>query len=87
MSAEIEVRVECYAGYRSDQTPQRFALGQRLVEVEEIIDQWRGEDYRYFKLRGDDDGIYILRHDEAAGRWEMTMFNAGGRNETRLSST
>ena len=87
MSAEIEIHVECYAGYRGEQHPQRFSLGQRMIEVEEIIDQWYGPDYRYFKLKGDDGGIYILRHDEKDKRWELTMFNAGGRDETRLSST
>ena len=87
MSAEIEIHVECYAGYRADQRPQRFTLGQRMIEVDEIIDQWHGPDYRYFKLRGDDGGIYILRHEETTGRWELTVFDAGGRDETRLSST
>jgi len=87
MSAEIEIQVECYAGYRADQYPQRFTLGQRVIKVEAVIDQWRGVDYRYFKLRGDDGAIYILHHDEKGGRWALTMFNAGGRDDTRLSST
>ncbi len=87
MSPEIEVHVECYAGYRADERPQRFTFGQRNIEVEEIIDQWQGPDYRYFKLRGDDGAIYILRHEETADRWELTMFDRGGRDETRLSST
>ena len=87
MSSEIEVQVECYVGYRGEQRPQRFSLRQRMIEVQEVIDQWYGPDYRYFKLRDDKGGIYILRQDETAGRWELTMFDAGGRDETRLSST
>ncbi len=72
----IEVHVECYAGYRADERPQRFSFGQRNIEVEEIIDQWQGENYRYFKLKGDDGGHYILRHDEASQRWELTMYSS-----------
>ncbi len=87
MSAEIEVNVECYSGYRGEERPQRFSLGERMIEVEEIIDQWHGPDYRYFKLKGDDGGIYILRNEQTADRWELTMFDTGGRDETRLSST
>ena len=87
MSAEIEIHVECYAGHRAVERPQRFTFGQRNIEVEEIIDQWQGPDYRYFKLKGDDGGIYILRHDETADRWELTMFDAGVHEATRLSST
>ena len=87
MSAEIEIHVECYAGYRAEQRPLRFTLGQRIIEVDEIVDQWYGPDYRYFKLKSNDGGIYILRHEETTGRWELTMFDAGSRDETRLSST
>lgn len=88
MSADIEIKVECYAGYHADQRPQQFTLGRRVIEVKEVIDQWYGPDYRYFKLRGDDGGIYILRQDEKMSRhWELILFDAGGRDETRLSST
>ncbi len=87
MTAEIEVQVKCYAGYRSEQHPRRFSLGKRWIEVDEIIDQWHGPDYRYFKLKGSDGGIYILRLNEKRLCWELTMFDVGGRDETRLSST
>lgn len=70
----MHVRVESYAGHRGDQTPQRFELDGRIVEVEEVLDQWQGTDYRYFKLRGKDRNLYILRLDEAAGQWDLTLF-------------
>jgi hypothetical protein len=83
----LVLRVECYAGYRGEQTPTRFFIGQRKVEVAEVLDRWIGPDHRYFKLRGDDSGIYLLRHDERSDRWELTVYDSGGREETRLSST
>ena len=83
----LVLRVECYAGYRGEQSPTRFFIGSRKVEVDEVLDRWIGPDHRYFKLRGDDGGIYLLRHDEAADRWELTVYDSGGREETRLSST
>jgi hypothetical protein len=72
-----DLTVECYAGYRGEETPQRFRLGARPVEVIEVIDRWLAPDHRYFKLRGDDGDIYILRHDVPTGRWEITMFQRG----------
>jgi hypothetical protein len=87
MLADIEIQVESYAGYRADQTPRRFSLGKRSIEVAEVIDQWYGPDYRYFKLKGDDGGIYILRQDEKQHHWELIMFDAGACDETRLSSS
>lgn len=70
----MHIQVECYAGHRADQSPRRFELDGRVVEVEEIIDQWQGADYRYFKLRGEDRNLYILRLDEAVGQWDLTLF-------------
>jgi len=81
------LRVECYAGQRADVAPVRFFIGQRAIGVSEIIDRWLEPAHSYFKLRGEDGGIYILRHDQAADSWEMILFDSGTRLETRLSST
>jgi hypothetical protein len=70
------IQVECYAGYRGEETPRRFFLGTRRVEALEIIDRWLAPDHRYFKLRADDGATYILRHDVPTDRWEMTLFDA-----------
>lgn len=51
-----------------------FLLGSRRVEVHEMLDRWRGADYVYLKLRGEDNIIYILRHQEESDCWAMTMF-------------
>jgi hypothetical protein len=81
------IRVECYAGYRGEETPRCFFLGERAIEVSEILDRWLAPAHRYFKVRGNDGGIYILRHDAPENEWEMTLFDSGTREDTRLSST
>ncbi len=81
------IRVACYAGYRGNEQPVRFYLGTRCIEVEEVLDRWLEPDLRYFKVRGDDGGIYILRHDSHADAWTLTLFDSGQCAETRLSST
>jgi hypothetical protein len=40
----------------------------------EILDQWYGVGYRCFKVRADDDSIYILRHRESEDRWSLDSF-------------
>lgn len=70
------VKVECYAGHRGEQTPRRLAFDGRSVELVEILDCWLGPDHRYFKMATDDGAIYILRHDTAHDRWELTMYRA-----------
>lgn len=74
----LSLHVECYAGYRGEETPRRFTIGTRSIEVVEVVDQWLAPDHRYFKVKGDDEGVYILRHDIASGRWELTLFDARG---------
>lgn len=81
------LRVECYAGHRADEEPRRFFLGEREIRVTAIIDRWLDPTHRYFKLRGDDGGIYLLRHETAGDTWELTLYDSGSREQTRLSST
>jgi len=45
------VSVECHAGYRGEETPVRFRLGQRLLHVDEVRDRWLAPEHRYFKVR------------------------------------
>ena len=82
-----ELRVECYAGHRADTEPLCIYIGKRRVAVTKIIDRWLDPTHRYFKLRGDDAGIYLVRHDTVRDLWELTLFDSGTRDETRLSST
>lgn len=49
-----------------------------------MLDRWLSPEHRYFKLRGDDGAVYILRHDPAAERWRLTMYDSGGHPD-RLS--
>jgi len=86
-NAEPLLRVECYAGHRADTEPQRLYLGARTVAVAAVLDRWLDPRHRYFKVRGDDGGVYIVRHDTARDWWELTLFDSGRRDETRLSST
>ena len=81
------IQVDCYAGHRADEEPRRFYIGEREINVNEIIDRWLDPTHRYFKVRGNDNDIYILRQDVGSDTWEMTLFDSGKRESTRLSST
>jgi hypothetical protein len=78
VSPALELRVECYAGHRGEETPRRFTFDGRTIEVIEVLDAWLAPDQRYFKVRGDNGACYILRNDVMTGRWELTMFDRTG---------
>lgn len=71
------VRVDCYAGYKGEQTPRTVILGDRRIDVVAVLDQWLAPDHRYFKVRGDDGDMYIVRQDAATGEWSLTLFRRG----------
>jgi hypothetical protein len=66
------VAVECYAGYRGEETPRRFTVAGRQIEIAEVVDRWLAPDHRYFKVQDTQGDLYILRNDVAADRWELT---------------
>lgn len=76
------VDVECHAGYRGEETPRRFRLGECVVEIAEVVDSRLAPDHRYFKVRDTQGDLYILRQDVAADRWELTWPAHDGPNLT-----
>ena len=69
-----EIKVECYAGFKGDQCPRRFSLGERVLEVTEVEDQWYSPSSQYFRVRADDCNNYILRHDQEKDIWSLDAF-------------
>jgi hypothetical protein len=66
-----KVRVECYAGYRGDETPRRLHLEGREIEVSEVVSRWKEPGALFFRVRTEEGRIYVLRKDESAGRWDI----------------
>ncbi len=69
----MKVRVICHEGYKAQETPRAFLLGERRVDVVRVLDRWRGEDHEYVKLDGSDGARYILRYDRTLDEWEIHL--------------
>ena len=72
----MRIEVESVTGDNGIEKPRRIRLNGRVVEIVETIDRWPGRDYYYFKVKGDDGSLYILRLNEARRDWELTMFQS-----------
>ena len=72
----LQIRVECYAGYKADQRPLRFYLGAKSYQVQEVLDQWYGPEDSYFKVKANDGNFYILRQHkkDQAALWTLESF-------------
>jgi hypothetical protein len=76
-SERLRIGVECYAGYRGEETPRTVVLGDRRLRVVEVLDRWLAPDHRYFKVRGDDGDVYIVRQETSSGEWTLSGFRRG----------
>ncbi len=74
----MPLKVQTYSGYKADERPVAFTFGEKVCEVEELIDRWYGVDHAYFKLRANDGNLYVLRHRMDNDQWEMVLMEAGG---------
>jgi hypothetical protein len=70
----MQIRVDQSTDARGALVPRCLNFDGRRIEIRETIDQWYGPDYRYLKVRGDDQGLYILRLDEPHGGWTLIMY-------------
>jgi len=68
------IKVECYSGYRADQRPLRFYLGERILQVVEIEDQWHSPHAIFFRVKAEDRCTYVLRHDVEIDVWTIEAF-------------
>ena len=74
---DSQVSVQCYAGYKGEQEPQRFLLAEGWLEVEEILNQWQEPAAAVFRVRADDGKIYVLHHrqEHPEDEWAVESVN------------
>jgi hypothetical protein len=68
------VKVESYAGYRSDERPARVVFGDRTEEVKMVEDRWYSPGATYFRVVVESGDRYILRHDDVRDVWTLEGF-------------
>jgi hypothetical protein len=69
--AFLPVRVECYAGYRGEETPRRFYVAEDEIEISDVIERWLTPTHRYFRARDIHGRLHVLRQDVIALDWEL----------------
>lgn len=72
----MRLNVESSTEQSGELQPTGFFLGDKHIDVTEIVDRWPSMDNVYFKVHAKDGSTYILRHEEHPDQWEMTFFEA-----------
>jgi hypothetical protein len=65
----MNIKVECYSGFKADERPLSFIIDDKRLKVEKIIDQWRTPECDCFKVLADDGQAYLLKHDLRNDIW------------------
>jgi hypothetical protein len=78
----MKLEVECYSGRKADERPVRFRLDSHQYLVEEILDQWYGPKDSFYKVRADDNNLYILRHETSTPEGMWHLVSSGNSRET-----
>ncbi len=78
MNDLIPVKVECHSGYKADEYPKCYYLGDIRYDITEITDHWyqsdRDPDWPesdYFKVRTASDSQFILKHELKNDLWYL----------------
>jgi len=67
----MALKVECTVGLRGAAEPLAVWFGARRVGVRAIVDRWFAPTRRWFRIDADDGQLYVLRHDESTGEWDL----------------
>jgi hypothetical protein len=76
MGEIVKIQVECYSGHKADERPIKFSLGNTVLFVDSIQDQWYGPDDCYFRVLADDGNTYVIAHNETTDEWTLASFRA-----------
>jgi len=75
-----EIAVECYAGYKGEETPRSFIYQNRTFGILEVLDRWYegGTDptgllHNYFKVKTREGEIFFLRYTPRFQAWTLCL--------------
>ena len=68
------IEVQCYSGKGERALPASFRLNRRTYKVVEVMDRWYGESLAYFKIKADDENIYLLKNDRSKNLWDLVFY-------------
>jgi hypothetical protein len=67
----MSLRVECGSALSGEVEPLAVWFGTRRVAVRAIVDRWFAPNRRWFRIDADDGQLYVLRHDQGTGEWDL----------------
>jgi len=80
MWKQEKISVECYSGFRLNESPRTLIYGGRRLSVLEVIDRWYEGGLKpdvpimhFFRVRADDGVVYLIRYDPSRDEWTILI--------------
>jgi len=70
-NTEGQIKVNAYSGFKANERPLSFSMGDLKVEIVKVIDRWTDPDRDFFRVQGDDGRLYILSWDRGKDTWSI----------------
>ncbi len=74
------IEVECYAGYKANETPRAFIHRGKRYNILEVVDRWyeggtgsKAPQLDYYKVKADDEKQYIIRYNHLFDNWILML--------------
>ena len=83
----MQLIVESYSGYKANERPVKFWIGEKPVFVESVEDQWRSTDAIYFRVRDHDGNAYILKYTEKTDVWTLENQRIADKSQSATAET
>ena len=80
----MKITVESQSDAKGQESPTRFTLGTRTIEVEACVDRWHGELACYYRVLGSDENSSILKGPLEDGSLELVSFTHKDSRGTEL---
>lgn len=69
------IRVKSYSGYKAEERPISFSVGDKEFKIKEILDtsleeKW-GKRFRGFRVRTEDNGVFKICYHEEERLWYL----------------
>ena len=78
MIKQINIKVDCYSGFKADEYPKYFHWDSNKFEIYEITDRWyqgaNNPEYpvsNYFRVQTTCGQQFIIKHDIADDEWYL----------------
>ena len=72
------IRVECYSGYKRNESPRILVLEDRKIRIAEVVDRWYEgspatgrQALDYFKVKGENGRTYLIRYNAQCDAWTL----------------